>query len=615
MQQLGFPVFAQEKMPRSLLAQVSWLTVVVTLISLLSYGLWYESRIAQVNLSAAQAQAQTLATTLATAAETAVITRDSGALEALLINMRNSPYLMQLAVFDPQGKPRAVVDVTPEREPKLNFDLGPQAPPAEPVIKVQLVGDDDRGQIQVWAPIQVGTLAGWTRVTVDRQGEAQARALVRQQTVVSALLTSAFTSVALFVFLRTRLRPVAQCAAFASGMAQNFGASLVVPARSREVAQLQRALNGASQQLQRQYHDILERNERLDAIFALSSDGLVVFTERGELAYANPAFGSMSNMAIEPGQTCAAFDAALVSQCETPADYQSATAHNTQRVLNIMLVRPVRRLLRREHRVNERGQMVLYFRDITAESEVARMKSEFLTTAAHELRTPMVSIFGFVELLLRRKYPEEAQRSMLDVIYRQSKRLISMVTELLDLARIEARAGLDFELSVQALAPLIEQACAAVAVPQDSHTLVVELPDASLCADYDPAKMRQALENVLSNAIKYSPAGGEVRVSVVQGSAGQVPPLVGIVVTDQGIGMTPEQCEHAFERFYRADASGNIPGTGLGLSLVKEIVEIHGGRVELQSSPGTGTKVTLWLKSATATVTAIAPVNQQGHLS
>jgi len=256
-----------EKAPWSLLAQVSWLTVAVTLISLLSYGLWYESRIAQVNRSAAQAQARTLATTLATAAETAVISRDSGALEALLINMRNSPHLMQLAVFDPQGKPRAVVDVTLEREPQLNFDLGPQTPPTEPVVKVELVGDDDRGFIEVWAPIQVGTLAGWTRITLDRQGEAEARALVRQQTIVSALLTSAFTSIALFVFLRTRLRPVAQCAAFAHGMARNFGATLAVPARSREVALLQRALNGASQQLQQQYHDILERNERLDAIF------------------------------------------------------------------------------------------------------------------------------------------------------------------------------------------------------------------------------------------------------------------------------------------------------------------------------------------------------------
>ncbi|WNO05327.1 PAS domain-containing sensor histidine kinase [Rhodoferax mekongensis] len=599
MQQTPFQPLKEEKAPWSLLTQVSWLTVAVTLISLLSYGLWYESQIAQVNRSAAQAQALTLATTLATAAETAVITRDSGALEALLINMRNAPDLVQLAVFDPQGKPRAVVDVTPERAAKLNFELGPQAPPATPAIQLELVGEGDSGSIQVWAPIQVGTLAGWTRVTVNRQGEAQARALVRQQTIVSALLTSAFTSMALFVLMRNRLRPVAQCADFAQGMARNFGSALAVPVRSREVAQLQQALNGASQQLEKQYHDILERNERLDAIFALSSDGLVVFTERGELAYANPAFSTMSSVPTQPGQTCAALDAALALQCENPADYQSATVHNTDHVFTFVLVRPVRRVLRREHRVNERGQMVLYFRDITAESDVARMKSEFLTTAAHELRTPMVSIFGFVELLLKRKYTEEAQRSMLDVIYRQSKRLTTMVTELLDLARIEARAGLDFSLSEQALAPLIEQACEAVAVPQESHTLVVELPDIALCANYDADKMRQALENVLSNAIKYSPAGGEVRVSVVHGPAGQEPPWLGIAVQDQGIGMTPEQFEHAFERFYRADASGNIPGTGLGLSLVKEIVEIHGGRVELQSRPGEGTKVILWLKSAT----------------
>jgi signal transduction histidine kinase len=181
-----------------------------------------------------------------------------------------------------------------------------------------------------------------------------------------------------------------------------------------------------------------------------------------------------------------------------------------------------------------------------------------------------------------------------------------MVTELLDLARIEARAGLDFMLREQALAPLIEQACAAVAVPQESHTLLVELPDPALRADYDADKMRQALENVLSNAIKYSPAGGEVRVSVVHGPAGQEPALLGIAVQDQGMGMTPEQCEHAFERFYRADASGNIPGTGLGLSLVKEIVELHGGTVELHSRPGEGSTITLWLKAAAPHASATA---------
>ncbi|WP_296509888.1 HAMP domain-containing sensor histidine kinase [Rhodoferax sp.] len=583
------------KAPWSLLAQVSWLTIAVTLLSMLAYGLWFESRIARTNLEAAQNQARTLAATVATAAERAVIARDSGELETLLINMRNAPHLVQLAVLDPLGKPRAVVDVSADREPRLNFELGTQTPPAVAAVDLRLIGSDDSGRIEVWAPIQVGTLVGWTRITLDRRGEADARALVRQQTVVSALLTAAVTVLALFVFLRTRLRPVAQCAAFAEGIARNFGATLAVPARSREVAMLQSSLNEASLQLEQQYHDIVERNERLDAIFSLSSDGLVVFGADGVLAYANPAMVALAGMAVFTGQTKADFDAGWEHQCECPQDYRAANATNTDTVTEILTVRPVRRLLRREHRVNQRGQMVLYFRDITAESDVARMKSEFLTTAAHELRTPMVSVFGFVELLLNRKYPEETQRNMLQVIHRQSKLLISMVTELLDLARIEARAGKDFELAVQPLAGLIEETCAAISFPEGTHTLALELPPADLLAEFDAAKMRQALGNVVANAVKYSPQGGLVQVMVLclpaQGGVREA----GIAVRDHGIGMTPEQCAHAFERFYRADASGNIPGTGLGLSLVKEIVELHAGRVELQSSPGAGTTVTLWL--------------------
>lgn len=595
------PRLLPEKRQWSLLAQVSWLTVAVTLLSLLSYGLWHESRIAHINRTATEDQARTLATTLATAAERAVITRDSGELEALLINMRNSPHLVQLAVFDPNGKPRAVVDVSRAHEPKLNFDLGLQTPPSVVAVDLRLLGDEDSGRIEVWAPIQVGTLVGWTRITLDRQGEAEARALVRQQTIVSAVMTSAFMVLALFVFLRTRLRPVAQCAAFADGMAKNFGATLTVPTRSREVALLKSSLNYASQQLQQQYHDIVERNERLDAIFSLSSDGLVVFAANGELAYANATFTELTSVPVHAGQTREAFDAALAANCEKPEQCIRPDASNTDRVMEIALIRPVRRLLRREHRVNERGQMVLYFRDITAEADVARMKSEFLSTAAHELRTPMVSIFGFVELLLNRKYPEESQRNMLQVIHRQSKLLISMVNELLDLARIEARAGKDFELAVLPIRTLVEDACAAVAVPQETHTLTVELPPANWLVEYDAAKMRQALGNVLSNAVKYSPQGGEVHVSVLQRPASG-PELagdkvqIGIAVQDHGIGMTAEQCSQAFERFFRADTSGNIPGTGLGLSLVKEIVALHGGQVDLHSSPGAGTTVTLWLE-------------------
>jgi signal transduction histidine kinase len=120
--------------------------------------------------------------------------------------------------------------------------------------------------------------------------------------------------------------------------------------------------------------------------------------------------------------------------------------------------------------------------------------------------------------------------------------------------------------------------------------------------------MRQALSNVLSNAYKYSPGGGAVRVRLVAGppAAAGLPPTVGVEVRDSGIGMTAEQLARVSERFYRADASGSIPGTGLGMSIVKEITELLGGRLALASEPGEGTAVTLWLPSA-ADATAATP--------
>jgi signal transduction histidine kinase len=111
---------------------------------------------------------------------------------------------------------------------------------------------------------------------------------------------------------------------------------------------------------------------------------------------------------------------------------------------------------------------------------------------------------------------------------------------------------------------------------------------------------------VLSNAFKYSPAGGEVRLQTVAGTLDGMP-AVGVRVSDQGIGMTPAQVARVFERFYRADPSGNIPGTGLGMSLVKEIVELQGGRVEMHSTPGVGSAVTLWLPQGGGGRRAIMP--------
>jgi PAS domain S-box-containing protein len=361
--------------------------------------------------------------------------------------------------------------------------------------------------------------------------------------------------------------------------------------------------------------EIREHTARLDSIFALSPDGFVSFDAAGRVAFVNPAFERMTGLpgAQLLGKDAAAFDEALKSQCDPllamptvasalpeggaeAANDAAGTSRSLRQRPLLNLVAPERRVIEfaAKSAPSEYTSLVVYFRDVTRETEVDRMKSEFLSTAAHELRTPMVSIRGFSELLLRRKYNEDKRREMTETILRQSERLTGLLNELLDLARIEARAGKDFRMKVQPLGRVVEDTIAALLLEKDGRQVKVMLPADPVFVSIDADKYSQALTNVVSNAYKYSPDGGSIELDLVHDTAGNA----GIRVSDHGIGMTPEQLARAFERFFRADTSGNIPGTGLGLSLVKEIMEIHGGRVEMTSEYGRGSQVTLWLPVA-----------------
>ncbi|MCB1996275.1 MAG: PAS-domain containing protein [Burkholderiaceae bacterium] len=305
---------------------------------------------------------------------------------------------------------------------------------------------------------------------------------------------------------------------------------------------------------------------RLDTILELGQNGVAAFDAEGVLRHTNQALRDMLQLpsADAIGMTLAQLEQQLQRLLDPGRDtaavfVEDAAANSEPRELAMAVPRPA--VLRVRSRRAPDGGLVFYLRDVTAESEVDRMKSEFLSTAAHELRTPMVSVYGF--------------------------------TELLDLARIEARQGRDLKRHAQALGPLLRLAVDGMAGRSESHQFIVNLDHADAHLLVDTEKFVGALTNVLANAVKYSPAGGEVRVQTLDGLViGQ--PAVGIRVTDPGIGMTAEQGARIFERFYRADPSGNIPGTGLGMSLVREITSLHGGDVTVESQPGVGTTVTLW---------------------
>ncbi len=346
---------------------------------------------------------------------------------------------------------------------------------------------------------------------------------------------------------------------------------------------------------------IAERSARLNAVFDLSPDGFVVFDAQGQLAYCNRAFQAMTGWGEAAfGVTLAEFDQRFGALCDQAQPYEPVAPllradGGSDAAHTLMLSTPERRVLARVVRSQAEGhdESILFFRDITRETEVDRMKSEFLTTAAHELRTPMVSVFGFTELLLKRPVPEARRKDMLETIHRQASLLINMVNELLDLARIEARQGKDLKRELCRIDSLVVHAVGPLLASSPRHDIRVDVAHGERELWVDPEKTHRALTNVLSNAIKYSPAGGVVKISTRLGRV-RDEPAVGITVADQGIGMSPEQLARVFERFYRADPSGNIPGTGLGMSLVKEIAELQGGRVEIDSEPGMGTTVTLW---------------------
>lgn len=219
-------------------------------------------------------------------------------------------------------------------------------------------------------------------------------------------------------------------------------------------------------------------------------------------------------------------------------------------------------------------------------------KAEFLNNVAHELRTPLAGIYGFSELLLKKPMPEAKQRELIGHIYRQAGRMRHLIDELLDFARIEAGQGLSFHPAPVMLSAIVEDTLDGFRWEDDPREVAWIPDEADSLVLADLGKTRHALLNLLSNAFKYSRGQGEIRIRALRRLH---EPSVGLCVEDEGMGMSPEQLARLFERFYRADSAVGIAGTGLGMGLVKQLVEGQQGEVTVESALGRGTRVAIWL--------------------
>jgi len=225
--------------------------------------------------------------------------------------------------------------------------------------------------------------------------------------------------------------------------------------------------------------------------------------------------------------------------------------------------------------------------------ELDRMKDEFVALVSHELRTPLTSIRGYLELLLEESEDlQEMHRDWLSVIDRNSERLLALVEDLLLKAQVSA-GRVPLTLTGADLGTIVEQcvkAAAPVAAARELE-LACSIPGA-LPVAVDPVRIGQAIDNLISNALKFTPPGGTVRVSVVANGK-----RARVEVADTGEGMSAADQERLFERFYRTERAQTeaVPGVGLGLSIAKALVEAHSGVISCQSAPGKGSTFTIEL--------------------
>lgn len=253
--------------------------------------------------------------------------------------------------------------------------------------------------------------------------------------------------------------------------------------------------------------------------------------------------------------------------------------------------------------------MVESFQDITLRKKAERasikmdqMKSEFISTAAHELNTPLSTMMGYTEFLRTPDefggFTDKQKHDFLNEVYDNGEALSRIVEDLLDISRIESGKPIPMVLEEIDFMKVLRKKVKTFIAHNPGHTFHLDLPSNPVQSEFklDRHRINQALENLLSNAVKYSPDEKEIVITSKEDKDGWE-----VRIEDNGIGMNTDQLNRVFDKFYRADASNTATqGLGLGMSIVKQIVEAHGGNIRVESTEGKGTAVIFNLPYVTA---------------
>ena len=346
----------------------------------------------------------------------------------------------------------------------------------------------------------------------------------------------------------------------------------------------------------RLFEETLSEKRRIEAIINHMVDGVMMLDQEHRIVSLNPAMALMLGLQeSDPAglsMGSAPYPLDLFAQCGVLESDQAIRSAEIQTGEPLNKVFKVFASPLRDSTEHMLGHVVIAH-DVTRERELDQMKSDFLSTVSHELRTPLFSIRGFVKLLLCGKVSDDATRQeFLIIVSQQSELLTNIVNDLLDISRLDSGYALELKHEPIDLRRIVHEAAVRLGAlaTEKRIRLDVQLPPVLPTVSADARRLDQVLANLIGNAIKFTPEGGRVVVSVLALSGDK--PAVQVVVSDTGVGIPADAIPRLFERFYQVDhsATRKAGGTGLGLYITKRIVEGLGGKVGVESAPGRGSR-------------------------
>ncbi len=325
-----------------------------------------------------------------------------------------------------------------------------------------------------------------------------------------------------------------------------------------------------------------------------TSDGIVVTDADGEILEANPVAQGWLTHSLSPADA-ARLRGGIRDAAQQAAD-RLTPGRRAERILELTGMDLEISAAPLHDAVAARTGAVVAVHDVSHLKALERVKSEFVTSVSHELRTPVATVRLYADLLRRASGPNVTR--YLDALQQETDRLTRLIEAILDVSRMDS-GRLELRPRPTDLAALAETMAASFEPLAATRGIALEYrggPATSLPVLVDQERIAQVMNNLVSNALAYTPSGGRVTISTARcGRNGRE--WATLTVADTGVGIPESEQGRVFERFFRGEHPRlhQLPGTGLGLAIVKEIVELHGGEVTLRSQVGQGSEFTVWL--------------------